>query len=352
MASFASSPTFSGLMHLTEGSITVLPRRIYMTRIQKSDLNQALRQLLELMLFGDADSICSYTETPQSEACEDPDDTVVSLFIDEVSLKKFDPEVVLQGESYRAIHVFEGPEALSQCGYIFHLSNVLVQNGIEVVYLSTFNTDLLLVSEEDVERAHTYVVSSLCTLEATSAQFARDAEEQFLLTLDESVSQRSTTPSFSAMAGADLHFSRGPDRLHLVSLSREGLEKHAFHLFKLLLAEPQPTRFFSFTSVQGEITIVVNEKDFQLLHTKEGELLSGLVAHETSWSLLQLNAGATGGVTQNTVSLVSKILALHMIDIYYLSTVSFDFIFTPTVKAEKAVAALLAADPTITLTSH
>ena len=42
--------------------------------------------------------------------------------------------------------IYEGPEAIDECGIAALLSAPLAAAGMEVLYISTFNSDLILVS--------------------------------------------------------------------------------------------------------------------------------------------------------------------------------------------------------------
>ena len=131
----------------------------------------------------------------------------------------------------------------------------------------------------------------------------------------------------------------------LASVSRADLPSVAFQLLRILLRS-SADRFFSFSSVNAEITLVLQPADAECLQQAQAP---GLTVLPTVWSVLQLDAGASAGATQ-TVTSVSRILAEHLIGIFYLSTFNFDFIFVPTSKAHKAINALLDSDPTITYT--
>ena len=336
----------SGHLNLQQSSVSVLSRRIFMTRILRQDLREAASSLLELIFYGDEEAVCSYTETPEEDD--------VSLFIDEKSLEAYFPEALsTSGQSYRAVRVYEGAEALNMCGYINLLSASLTRQGIEVVYLSTFNTDLLLVADEFLGQAHAHVSASLRSIAVlrprspaipgiSEGPASSGGSEQLLLAA-------TAAAAAGERQGADLSLSRISSRLRLVSLAREALPQAAFHLLRVFLRN-QESRFFSYTCVRGEITMVLEQEDLASLWALSlsappalGPLLT---VHQTVWSSLQLNAGASG-VGKNTVSHVSKVLAENLIDIFYLSTFNFDFIFTPTSKTDHAIKALLDSDSTI-----
>lgn len=328
-------------------SITILPRSIVMTRILRQELKEMTRALFDFIFYGHPESFCSYTETP------DEDD--ISLFIDEDSLGRYFPDLLAaSGQAYRAIRVYEGAETLEVYGYINFLSASLAEHGVEVVYLGTFYADLLLVPDESVQQAHAQVIASLESLQTLSDMRPPSPAIPSVSSLDGQ--QRPGTSHLSdasismiygcqsgADGGADISLAKLPSQLQLGSFPRDALPLISYQLLRVLL-RTDANRFFSYTASANEITFVAERQDLASLTEAS---LPQLIALPTQWSVLQLNAGSNGA-SKNTVSNVSKILAEHMIGIFYLSTFNYDFIFTPSSKTDLAIKALVESDPTIT----
>lgn len=122
------------------------------------DFNQFA--LISLCECGRPGTFFSYTVTEEE----------ISLVIDEDTVAAFPPDtLVLSPDHLRAIQVYEGAHAISafslyvcrsccacassltlcnasdMTGYVSLLSGGITQEGINVIYFSTFNTDLLLV---------------------------------------------------------------------------------------------------------------------------------------------------------------------------------------------------------------
>jgi len=64
------------------------------------------------------------------------------------------PEGIRRDAGWRCLKV-EGPLALSATGVLASLADPLAQEGISVFAVSTYDTDYLLVKEENLERAVT-----------------------------------------------------------------------------------------------------------------------------------------------------------------------------------------------------
>lgn len=316
---------YENTIKIDQESISILPRRIFMIRILHQEMKTYLRSIQELIFYADDESVCSYTEIP------DEDD--ISLFLDEQSLHQYFPELVSScGQPYRAVHVYEGAEALNMCGYINFLSASLTEQDIEVVYLSTFSTDLLLVAEEFVDQAFAHVRASLSALphdlsslppaslpagisslegQPAGASHLSDQSIALIYSPSSSSSSHPSSPTSStatlASLGADggspasmegdLTLSRVADaELRLLSVPRQALPSLAFYLLRVLLRAAETTdRFLSYTAVKGEITLVVEQEDLQTLQQMLDQSL--LLQNAQVWSVLRVDAGASGNLS-------------------------------------------------------
>lgn len=122
--------------------ITCLKSSIVRSKV--TDYQSAFREIVELALFSEC-FIC-FTETAGE----------FSLTLAQESMKRFaDLDDVLSPlpEKWKAIRIYEGAEAINETGWAQHLSQPLAEEGIDMLYLSTYHTDIFLVAETDQPRA-------------------------------------------------------------------------------------------------------------------------------------------------------------------------------------------------------
>lgn len=73
------------------------------------------------------------------------DDATMSLFPDHT--------LNTQAGDWRLIAIGDGPLGFDECGIVSEFSRPLSENGIGLFYLSTFNSDYIMVNDQDFEQA-------------------------------------------------------------------------------------------------------------------------------------------------------------------------------------------------------
>eukprot|EP01128_Nolandella_sp_AFSM9_P003896 TRINITY_DN1712_c0_g3_i1.p1 TRINITY_DN1712_c0_g3~~TRINITY_DN1712_c0_g3_i1.p1 ORF type:complete len:298 (-),score=63.54 TRINITY_DN1712_c0_g3_i1:113-1006(-) len=223
----------------------------------------------------------------------------ISLFLDEDSLDLFAEEsLVVSPEVYSAIQVFEGSHVINDVGYIHRYTTALAQSEIEILYLSTYYTNLLLIEENDCERALELLISpsSISPLSSPRKSSGGSLSNNILLT------------SF-------------PEATSIFHFEQTATPQLTQSLLQLLVLSDH-SEFTSITSCGGGVTVVAPSTRMEELGLAESALVSSTL---TSWKVLQLAAGSAGlGVAM--VDKLSSVLAANGVSIFYLSTVNDDFI--------------------------
>jgi len=267
--------------------ISVLDNFILRSKI--TDYQRAFREILELALFSDR-FLCF------TEVCGE-----ISLMLDEKSIQKFSGDVLVElTERWKAIQIYEGAEAINQTGWVQKLSQPLAKEGIDMLYLSSYHTDLILVEEQNQAQALNLLKNA--SLSGTAKQ--------------------DTTP-ISGLNCLSVEGSEADSILQIVSLPRNHLNQLTSEIVKFFLdVERSETNFFSFLSSGNEITLIIPKQNNILQENFTFDFLS---INSSSWKYILISAGADGfDVTM--VNSVAKILASHKISLFYLSTCDQDFI--------------------------
>lgn len=239
-------------------------------------------------------------------------------------------ELQTQSQQWRAIEIFEGPQAIDQTGYIARFSEPLARQHVDLIYVSTYNTDLILVMDDAVERA----VTSLQQI--SLAHLSRPASPTPIAT--------TSTPKFTlqddleAIEGdaSETHIlAKLPNKLSLLSFDASQVPDLTHSLLQLFLFPQNPSRFFSYTSYGGQVTLILDDLDYACMSRH----YLNLKLNEHTWNAIHIQASAQG-IDSGVVNFAAKLLAENQIPIYYLATLHDDFILVPEISTNDALACL------------
>ncbi|ELR17878.1 GATSlike protein 1, putative [Acanthamoeba castellanii str. Neff] len=189
------------------------------------------------------------------------------------------------------------------------LSGGITQEGINVIYFSTFNTDLLLVDEAKLDRA-------LTLLKKTLADFNSGAKQKPTPPTRGESGRHPVSPPGSSVSKQML-LSPLPKHLSLACMATSSIPSCTHQLLKAFLSK---TPFFSFTVSGDELSLILDD---ELMADFPEDVLA---VHSSQWKSVQVDFGSLGFTDMGVVSLLADILAQEGISIYYLSTFSTDFI--------------------------
>ncbi|KAF9286822.1 GATS protein-like 3 [Mortierella alpina] len=114
------------------------PHRLHITSMEHGLVGQLAIRLLE------NDRFFSFTQT----------DTTLSIIMDDATMSLFpDHTLNTQAGDWRLIAIGDGPLGFDECGIVSEFSRPLSENGIGLFYLSTFNSDYIMVNDQDFEQA-------------------------------------------------------------------------------------------------------------------------------------------------------------------------------------------------------
>jgi len=252
--------------------VTVLENIILRSKI--TDFQRAFRETLELALFSDRFFCCTQA------------DGEISLMLDEISIKKFSGDILVElSERWKAIQIYEGAEAINETGWVQRLSQPLAKEGIDMLYLSTYHTDLILVEEHNQLRA-VKLLKENATSQATSHP-----------TINDNLTKLKKETNRLFVEGSE-------EILQIISFPRTHLNHFMSEIVRYFIAIDRPeSNFFSFLSCGNEITLII-PKQTNILK-KNSDFLS---INSSSWKYILISAGEDG-FDATMVNSVAKILA-------------------------------------------
>ncbi|KAF9952022.1 GATS protein-like 3 [Mortierella alpina] len=113
------------------------PHRLHITSMEQGLVGQLAIRLLESIFFDNRQT-----------------DTTLSIIMDDATMSLFpDHTLNTQAGDWRLIAIGDGPLGFDECGIVTEFSRPLSENGIGLFYLSTFNSDYIMVNDQDFEQA-------------------------------------------------------------------------------------------------------------------------------------------------------------------------------------------------------
>jgi len=199
------------------------------------------------------------------------------------------------------------------------LSTPLERAQIDIIYLSTFNTDLILVPEDNTDKAHQLISSATDLLEKIHHWTKPPSIQPHEVENNPQVIVK-VLPNEMCIANFR--------SMEFVSMATFNL------LHQFFFSERDSSGFFSFTSSSTEVSIIVDKNS---LSNFPPDLLE---IHSNTWRAIQVLGEGLQGFVNNHVSIFSRILAEVNVAIYYVSTFNNDFIFVSNDKITAAINSL------------
>ena len=79
-----------------------------------------------------------------------------SIFVEECELTKLfdnDDEIIKTDEYFYMFSIFEDDCGINHVGIVNYISNIFMRNQISILYINTFNQNIILVAEKDLDNA-------------------------------------------------------------------------------------------------------------------------------------------------------------------------------------------------------
>jgi len=132
-----------------------------------------------------------------------------------------------------------------------------------------------------------------------------------------------------------------PQRLRLVSLSKESVPAFTHTLLNALFFCQSGPKFISYTETNEEISLIVDEETFKIFP------LNSVQVSEEFWRAFQFSLGSSPLETGGLVSIISAPLGRAGISIFFLTTFNCDFILVQESKFQEAKTCLKANFPIV-----
>jgi hypothetical protein len=301
--------------------LTILPFKLVVTKLNRSQLEFAALPLLKLILFPNGrggDVFFSMTETEDEE---------LSFVMQERDLHSFSQSVKFEKSPYfwRAIQVVEGGLGFSSTGCVHALSEPLAKAAISIFYLATEQSDFVLVPEIKIAQA----------LECLKKSF--DIVTEGLDDIFHSLPQQSTSSNFIESKFHSL--TSPPLEIKLCSLDKDSLPSLGSWLIKLVFFPSTKPRFFSYTITEDEISLIL---DRSLLETFPGK--SSLQVSAETWKLIRVADGPLDFEEYGIVYSISEPITKAKLSLLYISTFSTDYLLVQQSSFHDAVRVLKKAN--------
>jgi len=192
---------------------------------------------------------------------------------------------------------------------ISELSYLLSKAGISIYYLSTYECDYILVSENDFQKA----MDSLKVRFQILSDESGDLPNIDITSLQQHIIEDKSGEVFQRKSQV-LECTLLPEQIHVCSWSKEGRKISAHSLLNLIFFSK--CNFFAFTESEEEITLVIEEKEIKdLSHLMIGD----------PWVSIQ-RFKKTSLSEIGVISALSKPITSAKVPIFYLSTFNSAFI--------------------------
>lgn len=287
---------------MTQLDVEILPYRLLIGSLTREYFAANLEQLLKAAFFT-RETFFSYTES----------DTI-SIILD-ADLAQHFTNVNFYPQTWRCIEVFAGESGLGDLSKILHMiAHPFASNQISIFQVSTFSSDFTLIPEERMHDA----------IKCLGENFKVINPDEFTF---DSAANKPHCEESSVCGSVDRHTVTEPlsQQVYIASLRDDALlASNGMNIIKRLLF---PQRgFFSFTVVEGNLSLVMDKQAFDLFPADQLNLL------DATWHLIEIGGGEGGLGFQESgiIATYTQPLATAGISCFYLSTYMTDLVLVPT----------------------
>jgi len=308
--------------------------------LRKDRLKECAWAIMHLVLLAKKTHFFSFTETNDE----------ISLVLEHDAVSLFPPDILsLSPKLYRAFEATLKDEPSTK-SIVSDLSQPLAAFGISIMYLSTFKTDFVLISEPDIELAITTL----------KQHFVISSDSDLLV---KQIAKAKSTPQAGAIpiksskqhGGPELLFGECEDdlsgrpsnekpsynlavnktqELHLVSLTRDQMGANSL---RLIFEEERALKdFFSYHQMDSEISMVLSSEE---KNEMEHEGMDFSCVNE-SFARITIDEGPLGFDETGIVCSISTPLSDANILLFYISTYATDHILVSTADLGESIKVL------------
>jgi len=238
----------TGFSHVI-GTIDVLPKRLRLASMDKAMVPSYTHTLLRALFFShSASKFISYTETNDE----------ISLIVDEETLELFPKDSIKVSEEFGRAFQFDLGSTPTETGSFVHgISRPLGRAGISIFFLTTFNSDLILVQESKFQEAKACLKANFPTSIVWDQEEPIDSNllNRFMDMPPEDTKPNNIAPESFAQLQAFPDLS-----LCLTCIDPPHLEAAFKDLVQLLFFGQTSFRFISFTQTDNEVSLIMDER--------------------------------------------------------------------------------------------
>ncbi|EQC41848.1 hypothetical protein, variant [Saprolegnia diclina VS20] len=271
---------------------TLLPGALAVLLIPPERVHACSWALLTLLLYGGCSVVCREGDTnvSASHICRSKEAEVfsmvadkdgITLFVDPNGVKVFEFAKVLEDihlapQQWRAIQIHLGPMVAEFPGVIRFLSQLLAEDNISILNMSTYDTDIIYVQECNLEKA-IHCLQSKLSRGVHGLKEVKDEETSRRLSSEGSdspshlSSPSSLLPSPVSVAGSSSQYlAVYPASMVLVRLKKDAIRDSAFGLTQLLMTTNAPgvattsrqhaSAFWCYCETAEEICLILDEE--------------------------------------------------------------------------------------------
>lgn len=249
-------------------TITTLPQKLKIVSLEKKVIPQCTHCLMKILFFSESSSpFVSYTETNDE----------VSLILDEESASMLYPKELfkISDQFWRAIQFSLGSSPTDGAGFVSEIAGPLGRAGISIFFLTTFNSDLILVEDSKFASANACLKANFPVV-WTESDESEEADDELI---EKYKNLGTSTPPNGPLPDSIRRLQAFPDLGLVLTLIPNNKILQAFRdLVELILYPKSSFRFLSFTQLEDEISLLI---DTETLRTFPREHLD--VVLEDPW---------------------------------------------------------------------
>lgn len=304
-------------------SVNVVAGTFYVASFQKKDIQKVSHALLRIFLLRSTPHFFSYNEAFGQ----------VTLVLDSDSLSTFPGDsLTVSPHGWRALEVTLGDCGYTESGIISRLSSALAKHKISIHYLSTYNTDYILVPENQLTNAIN------CFTYNFNIEITADADES---TVDDGVMFLNTPdlpPMHAYNEDKDRKLVLSPASLCLASVDKDDLPLCMDSILHMIFfPKREEFHFLSFTETPSELSIILDQQDIN--DFPQISCMSRLLIETYPWRAIKRVDKSLFGETE-IVNAVSTALADANISLLYLSVSNTSIILVRENKLKEAISTL------------
>jgi len=294
-------------------TITTFPGRLHAASLGKDIVPTLTHTLLKVLFFTkSSERFISFTETPEE----------ISLILDDETVKLFPTGTIkISEEPWRGIQISVGA-APFETGIVSSIAAPLGRANINIFYFTTASTDYILVPESK------FAAAKACLKRNFTLEWTEENSDQSETLPQEQVNVEgpsNTLASFNQLITL-------PDLcLLLTSIRPEQLTTCIKDLIKLIFFPQSSYRFFSFTQLEDEVSLIIDEKSFSTFPSENLEVILN-----STWTPIK-RAHKAGFTETGVVSALAAPLSKANISMLYMSSFQTAYILVQKVDCDKAV---------------